>query len=57
MCQIQKKVSNNLYFSEIVYRNVRKPNLPATADIAYCEIRIAELMAELEAQKEHSFKL
>jgi hypothetical protein len=34
---------------EIVYRNVRKPNLPSTADVAYCEIRIAELMAELEA--------
>ncbi|CAK87674.1 unnamed protein product (macronuclear) [Paramecium tetraurelia] len=42
---------------KIVYKNVRKPNLPATADIAYCEIRIAELMAEVEAQKEHSFKI
>lgn len=50
MYLIQMKVSNNLYTQiEIVYKNVRKLNLPATADVAYCEIRIAELMAELEA--------
>lgn len=34
---------------EIVYKNVRKANLPLTANIAYCEIRITELMATLEA--------
>lgn len=35
--------------SQIVYKNVRKANLPLTANIAYCEIRITELMAALEA--------
>ncbi|KAM3135295.1 hypothetical protein pb186bvf_012593 [Paramecium bursaria] len=35
--------------SQIVYKNVRKANLPLTANIAYCEIRITELMATLEA--------
>ena len=37
------------FFLEIVYKNVRKANLPLTANIAYCEIRITELMATLEA--------
>ena len=32
-----------------MYKNVRKANLPLTANIAYCEIRITELMATLEA--------
>jgi len=36
---------------------VRKPNLPSTADIAYCEIRIAELMAELDVSRKRCFDL
>ena len=42
-------IENIILFLEIVYKNVRKANLPLTANIAYCEIRITELMATLEA--------
>ena len=42
-------IENIIFFLEIVYKNVRKANLPLTANIAYCEIRITELMATLEA--------
>ncbi|CAD8103198.1 unnamed protein product [Paramecium primaurelia] len=40
-----------------IYKNVRKAKIPNTADIAYCEIRITELQAELDAQREQVFKL
>lgn len=42
---------------EIVYKNVRKANLPATADIAYCEIRITELMADVDHLRQRCAEL
>ncbi|CAD8125470.1 unnamed protein product [Paramecium sonneborni] len=53
----------NVYFGQeidgdkIIYKNVRKAKIPNTADRAYCEIRITELQAELDASREQVFKL